>query len=114
MKRALCLLPGLSLIGACVTTPTPVEVQGVEAFVQACPDEPAALSDQEALALYNEVQVAVSLPTPEERDVYLRTRVLEPMIQREQSQRHCSLYERQRADRLVALVARFNQMARED
>ncbi len=101
------------LIAGCAHRPVAAEVTGLEAFAQRCPDEPAALSDEEALALYAQVQIAVALPSPEERDEYFRLHVLEPIFQREQAQRHCALYERERADRIAALVARFNQMARE-
>lgn len=113
MKRATCSWLLLLPIAACATPPAVVEVVGFEAFAQRCANEPAPLSDQEALAYAEAVDAAVALPEPAARVAALKSTVLEPLIQRDQRLRACGLQDRQRADGLLALIARHNQIVRE-
>jgi hypothetical protein len=99
-KQAFCLL-GLLLTGACTTVrAAPVELTGLEAFAQPCPTEPPVLSDAEVLALVE------TMPSSEQRERQF-------WAPRDQDHRACALYERARADALLALGARHNQIIRE-
>lgn len=97
----------------CATQPGAVELTGLEQFQAPCPDEPAQLSDQEAQAYAAAVDAAMALPTAEGRVAALKTNVLEPLIQRDQRLRRCGLYERTRADSILAAAAQFNQIVRD-
>lgn len=90
------------MIGACSTVqPVPVEIGGLEAFAAPCPSSPPVLSEQDIAALL------AQYPTAEERE----RRFWGP---RDQNHRACEVYERARADGLLALGARFNQLARHE
>ena len=91
----------------------PAELAGLEAFASPCATLPDVLSTDEALALHETYQAALALPTPEERDAALRINVLEPLAQRDQLLRTCAIFERRRADGLLSLGARFNQIVRD-
>ena len=80
--------------------PTPVEIQGLEAFSAPCTSEPPVLTDEEIAALLQRY------PTAEERE-------REFWATRDLDHRACSAYERRRADGLLALGARFNQAVRD-
>lgn len=90
----------LALTAACATRPVIGEIPGLDQFKQPCPNEPAVLSDEEALAL------AETMPTAETRERgYWAPNAL--------ALRACVLYERARADSAVAAGEAFNQAVRD-
>ena len=91
---------GLLLIAGCATAPAPVEIQGLEAFQQPCPNSPPVLSDAEIAALF------AQYPTADERERLFWT-------PRDLRHRAHSLCESARANGAVSLGARFNQAVRE-
>ena len=109
-KRALCLLLGLSAIGACATPHPVVGLSGLDQFQAPCTNEPSALTDDEANQYAAALDAAMALPTPRERLSALKTNVLEPLIQRDLALRRCGLYERSRANEILAYAARYNQI----
>lgn len=91
----------LALTSACVTVPTPVEIEGLEAFAEPCPSDPPVLSQQEIDA------IVAQMPTAEDRErLFWAPRAL--------AQRACTTYERARADGLLILGAQFNQAVRDE
>lgn len=118
MKHVVFFLLGLLPIAACAHQPVAVEIVGLEQFQAPCPDEPPALSDQEALALAEAVEAALAMPNDTEAEralqaLYINEHALGPMAQYALKLRACGLYERSRADGAVSLGARFNQIARD-
>lgn len=89
------------LTSACATRVAPVEIQGLEQFSQPCPSQPPVLSDAEVAALVE------AMPTAEQREK-------EFWAPRDLAHRACELHERARADGVLSLGARFNQIARGD
>lgn len=111
MKRAIYSLLGLCLIAGCATQPVAAPgISGLEQFQAHCTNEPEALTDEQASAYAAALDAAVALPTDAERLAALKENVLEPLIHRDQELRRCGLYDRTRADRLLALAARYNQL----
>lgn len=110
--RTISSLLGLCLIASCATAPVAVapQITGLEQFQAPCPDEPPALTDQEANAYADALAAALALPTPEQQLSALKTNVLEPLITFNQRLRRCGLYERTRANDVLALGARYNQI----
>lgn len=110
--RAKLSLLGLFLIAGCAQTVAGAvpQVTGLEALQPSCATEANALSDSEVLALYAALHAAVQLPTPEAREQAIAKNVLEPMMQSHQSLRGCDLFERRRADAILALIGRYNQI----
>ncbi len=87
-------------IAACSTVRTvPVEIAGFEPLAVPCSDQPAALSDAEVQALVQ------AMPTPAERERKFWSL-------RDADHRSNEICERDRADKLAALIARNNQLAR--
>lgn len=110
-KRALFSLLGLSLTAACVTPHPPAAgLTGLDQFQASCTNEPAALTDAQANAYAAALDAAMALPTPQARLAALKANVLEPLMQRALVLRQCGLYERTRADGILALAARYNQI----
>ena len=115
--HSLFFLLGLTPISACATAPGAAEIPGLESFQARCAGEPAALSDQEALALSAHVEAAIAQPnqTQAARDAIaarLNANVIAPLAQRDQRLRAYGLCERARADGAVALIGRHNQIVR--
>ena len=100
LKRFCFSLAGLALIAGCATTPAPVEIQGLEAFQQPCPNSPPVLSDAEIAALF------AQYPDAQDRERNFWSR-------RDLQHRANALCERARANSVIALGARFNQIVRE-
>jgi hypothetical protein len=98
--RLIFCLGLLALSAACATAPAIGEIPGLAQFKQPCPNEPAILSDEEAIAL------ADTMPSAELRERgYWAPNAL--------ALRACVLYERQRADSAVAAAEAFNQAVRD-
>lgn len=99
--RLIFSLAMLALTAACATTgPAIGEIPGLEQFKAHCPNEPAVLTDEAALAL------AETMPTAEARERgYWAPQAL--------ALRACLLYERQRADSAVAAGEKFNEAVRD-
>jgi hypothetical protein len=90
----------LALSAACATGPAISEIPGLDQFKAHCPNEPAVLTDEAALAL------AEAMPAAETRERgYWAPQAL--------ALRACLLYERQRADSAVAAGEAFNQAVRD-
>lgn len=96
---------------ACATQPAAAPgISGLEQFQAHCPNEPAALSNQDVDRYTAALDAAMALPTDAERLAALKTNVLEPLMAFAGQLRRCGLYDRTRADRLLALAARYNQL----
>lgn len=85
-------------------------LSGLDQFQAPCANEPAALTDAEANAYADALDAAIALPTPQARLAALKVNVIEPLIQRDQALRRCGLFERERANSILALAARYNQI----
>lgn len=108
MKSALfCLLTLVLISGCAAQRQAAVPIQGLEAFQQVCADLPPVFSEADALAVAHAVEAALALDMPEREKAL--SQALRPLSQRDQANRGCALYERRRADGLLALGGRFNQ-----
>lgn len=96
---AFCLF-GATLTAGCATQPHPAaEITGLEPFSGRCPTEPPVLTDAEIDALI------AQHPNADDRE---RTF----WVPRDLQHRACEIWERQRADALLALNGRRNQAVR--
>lgn len=94
------LLLSLPLIACSTARPVAGEIAGLEPLAAPCPNSPATLSDDEAAALVQ------AMPDASQRErQFWAPRALDA--------RAYSMCERQRADDLVSLIARYNQIVRE-
>lgn len=93
-------LCGLLPIAACASRPVAVELRGTELLAAPCANQPPTLSDQDVQDL------VTAMPDPRDRERAF-------WAPRDQAHRAYELCERRRADDLVSLIGRYNQIVRE-
>lgn len=89
-----------------------MQIAGIDAFQQPCDTLTPTVATDEVLDVIADLRAALALETQQERDAAV-ARVLKPITQRHQDDRACAIYERRRADGLLALAGRFNQAVAE-